>query len=239
MAAFIGCLFAFLFAVKGDRNQYLAMFLLLTASIFFGLLNGSREFVAERAVYRRERMVNLAIPSYVASKFTVLGSFGAIQIVIMLAITYHFCNLHGNSLWLFFILVVTSLVGLGYGLFISAVSPTAERANFYTLPVLLLTLVLGGLLINLSGSLRFISAPVASSWAYEAMLHIENEAHNWASDVFPDREKQAKAQMNTVDNHFPQADQFDKVTDISVLSGMVGALMVFLAIILKWREDIR
>src|SRR5262249_13052775 len=51
----------------------ITLFLMALAAFWFGASNAVREVVGEWAVYHRERMVNLKIVPYVASKFTVLG----------------------------------------------------------------------------------------------------------------------------------------------------------------------
>ena len=43
------------------------------AAVWFGCSNSAREIVSEWAVYQRERMVNLQIVPYLASKFAILG----------------------------------------------------------------------------------------------------------------------------------------------------------------------
>ncbi|MGA2035553.1 MAG: FHA domain-containing protein, partial [Thermoguttaceae bacterium] len=47
----------------------ITVFLLALAGLWFGCSNSAREIVGEWAIYHRERMVNLKIPSYIGSKF--------------------------------------------------------------------------------------------------------------------------------------------------------------------------
>ena len=55
------------------------VFLMAISAIWFGCSNAAREIVGEWAIYHRERMVNLKIPSYVASKVAVLGGLCVVQ----------------------------------------------------------------------------------------------------------------------------------------------------------------
>src|SRR4030095_1913174 len=44
-----------------------AIFFLVVAAVWFGTSNAAREVVSERAIYMRERMVNLKLGNYVMS----------------------------------------------------------------------------------------------------------------------------------------------------------------------------
>ena len=63
-----------------------AIFLLAVAAIWFGTSNAAREIVAEQAIYRRERMVNLSGVNYVLSKFTLLTGLCIVQCTVLLGI---------------------------------------------------------------------------------------------------------------------------------------------------------
>ena len=82
------------------------------------LLELGAQIVGEWAIYRCERMVNLKITSYVASKFTVLGLLCLIQCLAPLTIVYWGCRLKGPWLTMFGVLVLASLTGLALGLLI-------------------------------------------------------------------------------------------------------------------------
>src|SRR5262249_14332607 len=62
------------------------LFLLALTAVWFGCSNAAREIVKERAIYLRERMVNLRPLPYVFSKVVVLGGVAAIQCVLFLVI---------------------------------------------------------------------------------------------------------------------------------------------------------
>ena len=79
-APIIACLLVLAFGnlASNEKAPYLGktivtIFLLIISAIWLGCSNAVREVVGEWAVYQRERMVNLKIPSYLGSKFTVLG----------------------------------------------------------------------------------------------------------------------------------------------------------------------
>ena len=65
-----------------------AVFFLVVAAVWFGTSNAAREIVSERAIYLRERMVNLRLFNYVFSKFVLLSFFCVIQCTVLLAIVF-------------------------------------------------------------------------------------------------------------------------------------------------------
>src|SRR5699024_4738152 len=93
---------------------------------------------------RRERMVNLSVVAYAASKFTVLGFLCFMQCLMLVLSTYFVLDLWGNPLWHLGILWVCSLAGLGMGLMLSALVRTSEAA-IALVPILLIPqVILGG-----------------------------------------------------------------------------------------------
>lgn len=157
-------------------------FLMVVAAVWFGCNNAIREIVGERAVYRRERLVNLSLASYFSSKYVVLGALGLLQCLLMLSIVYVGIDLKANFFLELFTLWVTCMVGTGIGLCISSMSRSTEQA-IAALPLALLPMiVLGGSLTTVGdmrhrqplGVIADLLAP--TRWAYEANLLVENNA---------------------------------------------------------------
>src|SRR5204863_180563 len=65
-----------------------ALFFCVVSAVWFGTSNAAREVVSERAIYMRERMVNLKLFNYIFSKFLLLSVFCIIQCTILLAIVF-------------------------------------------------------------------------------------------------------------------------------------------------------
>jgi hypothetical protein len=175
-----------------SRLQYMpyALFLLTISAVWFGCSNAAREIVAEQAIYRRERMVNLAISAYVLSKFTVLGALCLLQCVVLLSATYFVLDFWGNPLFHLGILWLSSLAGVGMGLLLSAVVRTTE-ASMATVPLLLIPqIILGGAIMpidELSAPVWTASNAVVSRWAFEGMLQTEHlsDAYEIAPEELP------------------------------------------------------
>ncbi len=159
-----------------------AHFLMVVAAIWFGCNNAARDIVGEWTVYRRERMVTLKVPSYVFSKLAVLFALCVFQCFLLLLIVYVFVGLKGSYALDLLVLVVSSLVGVGLGLCISAFSRTTESA-IALLPVVLLPVIaLGGgvrAIYKFDPTVRLIANAIPSRWAFEANLLQEPGPDKW------------------------------------------------------------
>jgi ABC-type multidrug transport system ATPase subunit/pSer/pThr/pTyr-binding forkhead associated (FHA) protein len=182
-APIIATVLALVFAVGGAGTYFdglirgpSALFLLVASAVWFGCSNSAREIVSELPIYRRERMVNLMIPAYVMSKASVLGVLCALQCLMLLAIVYVPLQLEGGFLPMYLILVLTSWVGMGMGLTLSALVASAE-ASMALVPLLLIPqIILGGVIMpvhEMSMPMKVLSSTMAARWGYEALLHVE------------------------------------------------------------------
>jgi ABC-type multidrug transport system ATPase subunit/pSer/pThr/pTyr-binding forkhead associated (FHA) protein len=154
------------------------LFIMAFAAIVFGSLNGSREIVKERAIYQRERAVNLSIAPYLFSKIVVLGTFSLLQ-SLLLVFLVHIKSPLGQThsillpafIEIFITMSLTSLAGLMTGLLISAVVPNNDRAmSLMPLP-LIPQVVFAGVIFNLDDPsvLQIIGALFPVRWAMAAM----------------------------------------------------------------------
>lgn len=183
-APIIAGVLAGVFATPGGEGQYFdaiargpaALFLLVASAVWFGCSNSAREIVSEQAIYRRERMVNLMIPSYVLSKVAVLGTVCAVQCLVLLLICYFPLHLEGHFGMMYLILLLTSLAGLGMGLTLSALVRSAEAAVALVPLLLIPQIILGGVIMpvhEMNAGMRILSSTMVARWGYEAMLHVE------------------------------------------------------------------
>jgi ABC-type multidrug transport system ATPase subunit/pSer/pThr/pTyr-binding forkhead associated (FHA) protein len=138
-----------------DRGPTSTMFLIMSLSaLWFGCSNAAREITKEGSIFARERMVNLKIIPYVASKFFVLQFLALLQVTAMLTIVYFLrsgyalaepppgCTRWGieacgvlildgvpGSYWMHLLnLYLTALNGIGLGLLISALAGNSDKA---------------------------------------------------------------------------------------------------------------
>lgn len=106
-------------------------FCLVISALLFGCLNACRELAKERPIYLRERLVNLRIWPYLASKVAVLSLLCVLQsviLVLMVTLKVDFgvnattiCQMTG-------ITCLTTLSGMLLGLLLSAFASTPDQA---------------------------------------------------------------------------------------------------------------
>ncbi len=231
-----------------NRLQFtpFALFLLVVAAVWFGCSNAAREIVAEQAIYRRERMVNLSILAYAASKFTVLGALCFLQCLMLLSITYFVLDFWGNPFFQLGILWLCSLAGLGMGLMLSALVRTNEAA-IALVPILLIPqVILGGAIMpidKMNPPTRAASEATITRWGFEGLLHAENlnDAYEIGADEMPKPPLPGvpapPPPPNPLDR-FIGADETWLAVDFGVLGGFTvvffGGVCGFLKLREKW-----
>jgi hypothetical protein len=153
-----------------------AIFFLVLAAVWFGTSNAAREIVAERAIYLRERMVNLGVVNYVLSKYLLLALFCVLQCTCLLGIVFPALNLPGGSQAfgeMLGALVATSLSAVALGLLLSTVVGSSEAAMALTPIALIPQVVLGGLMVPMTSTPRYIRAimqGIPARWGFEGAI---------------------------------------------------------------------
>jgi ABC-type multidrug transport system ATPase subunit/pSer/pThr/pTyr-binding forkhead associated (FHA) protein len=134
--------------IVGDStNNSQTLFIAAIVSIWFGANNAVREIVSEGPIYVRERLVNLKIPSYVFSKFTVLSGIALMQCLLFVGILAGMGRLRTADFFsLTLIVYLTSLGGISMGLFFSALVNSSEKAMSVLPLILIPQLLLSGYL---------------------------------------------------------------------------------------------
>ena len=237
-----------------------AIFFLVVAAVWFGTSNAAREIVSERAIYMRERMVNLGLFNYVFSKYILLAVICLIQVTILLAIVFPALGFHGGAQTFFLqlaALFTTSLAAVALGLMLSTAVTSAEAAMALTPIALIPQVVLGGLMVPMTTvpHLKFLMHAMPARWGFEGAIAPERQAivndpawvvnlgstQTSAADfVEAGRFKCATAQM-AADNYqgawsFTTYDQ--TWMPFVVLTGMTLTLIVTLMIVLKRRDPV-
>jgi ABC-type multidrug transport system ATPase subunit/pSer/pThr/pTyr-binding forkhead associated (FHA) protein len=169
------------------------LFLLAMTAVWFGCSNAARELVKERAIYLRERMVDLRLVPYVLSKVMVLGAFALIQCVLLLFILDLWFGVPGSMGLLLGGMMLASLVGILLGLALSALVGSADRA-MTLLPILLIPQVLftiPAVQMDMKGPAGMVARAMPTWWAYDLLrrVAVEHDAH--ASDDAIDARLQA------------------------------------------------
>ncbi|MEW5956571.1 MAG: FHA domain-containing protein [Chloroflexota bacterium] len=157
-----------------NQAQTLLFMLALSANLL-GVFAASYELIKEDAVYRRERMINLKIPPYFASKFVVLAGFMGLQcllLLLMLAFKVDFPG-GGAILWAlleyYFTLIFTALASVALGLFISALASSRDMVIYLVLITLFGQIVFSGAIFELSPLTQPLSYLTITRWSLEAL----------------------------------------------------------------------
>jgi ABC-type multidrug transport system ATPase subunit len=166
--------------VVGDASR--AMVMLFMAAIIpflIGALSSVREIVKEKAIYRRERTVNLRIVPYLLSKVAVgflyaLYTAAALLILKLVAVDFGHLGLEDMALY-YLIVVLAVLSGVMWGLLISAVAPREEQAMLLLIVVVVVQMVFSGGILpldQLGTAGEVIGSATSSKWTYEALVDV-------------------------------------------------------------------
>jgi ABC-type multidrug transport system ATPase subunit len=139
------------------------LFMMALAALWFGCNNSAREICKELPLYRRERMVNLAIVPYLYSKFSVLSILLAIQCVVLAFLT------PDKFLQAYWPLLLCGLAGVSLGLLVSAIVNSPDKA-IALVPILLIPQVLfSGIFGELKGTQKVFGQVMISKWSYNLL----------------------------------------------------------------------
>ncbi len=166
-------------ATYSNQSYPIWTFLLVISSLWLGVSNAAREIVSERAIYKRESMVFLSPGNYLLSKFIVLSVIEAVQCLLLLLICYNACNLSGNFLHIYFLLLFVSIAGTALGLLISSASSSEAQAMALVPMFLIPQVILGGAIVQFTDIIPKIPAfTMLSRWGWEAAMLLETAKVN-------------------------------------------------------------
>lgn len=176
-APIIGLL-TYLVVGKNDPRDF-PYFILALVSIWFGTSVAARELVKERPVYKRERMVNLGLLPYVGSKLFVLSFIVGLQTVLLfgtLKVLHYAGLMHSPGILFGFpqlgIMILTAIVGIALGLFVSAIVKTSEVATSLVPLILIPQILFGGLVGVPTGISRVVGAVMPATWSFDEIKRL-------------------------------------------------------------------
>ena len=165
--------------VGANAQRDFPYFILALVALWFGTSIASREIIRERAVYNRERMVNLRLIPYVGSKLFVLSLIVSFQCLLLfgtlkLLHVTDLMNVPGEFWGLpqLLVLVVTSMVGIGLGLFISAVVKTSEMATSLVPLILIPQILFSGLVGVPVGVSKVVGVVMPATWSFDEIKRL-------------------------------------------------------------------
>ncbi len=162
---------------KANKAIQLA-FILAATAVWLGTLNAVREISKEDAIYRRERLVNLRVFPYIASKFAVLLALVVVQATLLFSVVAIKVDMPGGGadvgMWLCLVLGGSAAVALA--LAVSAAVSNPDRAVFAAPLIMLPQVFFAGIFVPVSqlGVAKPLAALIASRWTFEALARISN-----------------------------------------------------------------
>ncbi len=234
---------------------------LVVSAVWFGTSNAAREIVSERAVYMRERMVNLGLFNYVFSKFFLLSVFCVIQCTVLLAIVFFALGFNGGPQAFVIdlvMLVAVSMNSVALGLLLSTMVQSSEAAMALTPIALIPQVVLGGLMVPMTTNpyLKWPMYAIPARWGFEGVIGQERMAIKgdaaWIIDInkadassppdFLTAGKFRCAEAQIASDHFSGAWGFEhwELTWLPpvVLAGMMFGILMIILMILKRRDQV-
>jgi len=147
--------------------------------VWFGTSVAAREIVKERSVYTRERMINLGLLPYVGSKLFSLSCLVSLQ-CLMLFGTLKILHYTGwmylpgllGGLGQLLTMILTGIVGIALGLFVSALVKTSEIATSIVPLILIPQILLCGLVGVPTGVSRLLGAAMPATWSFDEMKRL-------------------------------------------------------------------
>jgi ABC-type multidrug transport system ATPase subunit len=238
-----------------------SIFFVVVAAVWFGTSNAAREIVSERAIYMRERMVNLGLVNYVFSKFLLLSLFCVIQCTILLAIVFFSLGYSGGIVAFgisLATLTVTAMNSVAIGLFLSTLVGSGEAAMALTPIALIPQVVLGGLMVPMTTN-SLLQVPMLlmpARWGFQGVVAQERLAiltnPAWVIDIkkpdltsvenFITAGKFRCAEAQIASSDFMGAWGFTNYNvpwlPPAILSGMMLLTLIVILIVLKRRDAI-
>ncbi|TAI47335.1 FHA domain-containing protein [Flagellimonas allohymeniacidonis] len=170
-----------------NKFQVGVLFLMAISAIWFGVSNAAKEIVGELSVYRRERMYNLNINTYILSKWMVLSLFALVQTVIFVTIIYLnfrfntfegfddvYLRPYGQSvLFMFFISFSASLIGL----WLSSAFNSTEKVMTVVPIALMPQIMLAGVMTKINNPVvEVLSFFTLGRWGTEGFARLQDKA---------------------------------------------------------------
>lgn len=169
--------------VNGNfNNVVVTMIVFSNTTMLVGGLSFMRELVKEREIYKRERMVNLKLSSYIMSKIWVALLLAVYQTACYIAIRYAAFDMPGSTQELVFIFITGYLLifaGMMLGLFASALAPNGNSAPLLLVMFIIPQMVLSGAIMPVPTPVRAIAS---SSWAFQGIVAISGAGSDVARD---------------------------------------------------------
>ncbi len=242
--------------VTGDASHTMVMlFFSCIIPFLVGALSSVREVVKEKAVYHRERAVNLRIIPYLGSKVVVGLLFALYHAAALLGLKLLAVDLGhmavGDILLFYLLLVVAVMSGVMWGLLISALAPREEQAMLLVIIVVVVQMIFSGGILpleQLGGAGEAIGYATSSKWALEAEVDVTQVMRGECDGPSLERCEVAGIQaygtdaerhvvLDALEERYGAVLEGDLVNSVIAQVGIMVVLFVLLAVVQK-RKDV-
>lgn len=162
-----------------DSLQLGVLFLMSISAIWFGVNNAAREIVSESAIYKRERMVNLNIFTYLFSKLSILTVIAIVQVLIFVSVIY--LGYDGDDVYMysykahFLFMGYIAFSATLFGLFLSTLFKTTEKVLSMVPLALIPQIILAGVVASIdSNAKELLSYFSLGRWGTEGLSYIQD-----------------------------------------------------------------
>ncbi len=249
--------------MSATKDNTIAMFFVVICCVWFGTSNAAREIVTERAIYLRERMVNLSLVNYVISKYILLSFVCVIQCTMLLGIVFVSLGFQGGPQA--FLAELANLIALAMsatalGLLISTAVDSAEAAMALTPIALIPQIILTGIMVPMTSTsnslIKYMMFGIPARWGFQGAIAFERAAvandkawivnlSNPALSSVPDfirngKFECARAQIESTSlvGAWGYADWESYWLPPAVLFAMTTVMLIMLLIFLKRRDPV-
>ncbi len=240
-----------------DEMQVGVLFLMAISAVWFGVSNAAKEIVGELAIYRRERMFNINIHTYILSKWTVLSIIALMQTFIFVSIIYlkfravadgafshvYLRSYEGSLLFMFFVAFAATLIGL----WLSAYFDNTEKVMTVVPIALMPQIMLSGVITKIDNAVvEFFSFFTLGRWGTEGLARIQDATAERAETGIAESVLMANAEtggffassaLNILDYYNPSHNLIGGVFDstaaniVAVLALVVGFyLLIYISL---------
>lgn len=164
------------FVMGENQTRDFAYFVLSLVAVWFGTSISAREVIRERAIYNRERMVNLGLIPYIFSKLFILGIIVGVQCLFLfvplkLLDLIDLMPMPGDLLGIpqFWVMLLTAGVGIALGLLISGLVKTSEMATSLVPLILIPQILFSGLVGVPTGFNKVVGLIMPATWSFDTM----------------------------------------------------------------------
>ncbi len=160
--------------VSAKAPRDFPFFMLALVAVWFGTSVAAREIIRERAVFTRERMVNLGLWPYIGSKLFVLSLIVGVQCIMLFGTLKALDVLPGylGGIPQLFTVLITAIVGIAMGLFVSAVVKTSEMATSLVPLILIPQILFSGLVGVPQGFSKLVGLAMPATWSFDEMKRL-------------------------------------------------------------------